>query len=304
MAARAIGDVMQRELGQPWIVDSKPGANGLIAAKSFLDAPPDSPILYLTVLSHVLLPFVMKVPFDVLADFQPVAMLGTSTALVCVPARATADTMTGFIDRAHTHHDSLNYLNPGNGTVSHLVPEILKTRFELSLTPVYYKTVQQGIGDLVAGDLDLGVVATGLALPHVQQGRLKAIAQIGSRRLDTLPNVATLDEQGLGDLQVRSFLPLYGRTAMNSATVARINRAVAVALADQRTLERFAAAQIEPLSMSAFEVGETMRHEHDRLGAVVQQLGIRSDDQGGLHNDSSLRDGDRHRRSSQLPASR
>lgn len=280
LAARLIGDAMQRELGQPWVVDPRPGASGVVAAKLFLEAPADSPVLYLTVLSHVLLPFLMKVPFD-LADFQPVATVGSSTLLVCVPAASPADTMAGFADYARPRAGTLNYLNPGNGTASHLLPEMMKARFGLDIAAVYYKSSARGIGDLMAGDLDLGVLATGMALPPVQQGRLKAIAQVSRRRLDTLPGVATLIEQGLEDLQVEGFLPLYGRTAMPAADVERINRAMAAALADRTTRERLASAYIEPLQMSAAEVGTTMKREHDRLGAVIQRLGIKADGQGG-----------------------
>jgi tripartite-type tricarboxylate transporter receptor subunit TctC len=281
VVARIVGDAMQREMGQPWVVDPRPGANGIIAARFFLDAPADAPILYLTVLSHVLLPFLMKVPFDVLADFQPVAMIGSPTFLVCVPTHSPADSVASFADYARARPGKLNYLNPGIGTVSHLLPEMLKIRFGLDIAVVYYKSIRQGIGDLMAGGIDLGVLGAGLALPHVQQGRLKAIAQVSRRRLDVLPGIATWDEQGLGDLRVDSLLPLYGRTAMPASTVARVNRAVAAALADPTTRDRLAVAHIEPMPMQPSEVRATMQREHDRLGAVIRQLGIKPDGQGG-----------------------
>jgi tripartite-type tricarboxylate transporter receptor subunit TctC len=281
LAARAVGEVMQRELGQPWLIDSRPGASGIIGAKTFLDASSDNPVLYLTVLSHVLLPFVMKVPFDVIADFQPVAMLGTSGFLLCVPAVSPASTVAGFVDCARAHAGQLNYLNPGNGTMPHLLTEMLKIRFGIDITGIYYKAIPQGILDLVAGNLDLGLLATGQAMPQVQQGRLKAIAQVSRHRVDVLPGVATLAEQGLDDLQVEAFLPLYGRTSMPAATVARINRAMAAALADGPTRERLAANYIEPLPLTPAEVGTAMRREHDRLGAVIRQLGITADGRGG-----------------------
>jgi tripartite-type tricarboxylate transporter receptor subunit TctC len=277
LAARAVGDVMQRELGQPWLVDPRPGANGVIAAKSFLEAPEDGHTLYLTVLSHVLLPFVTKLPFDVMADFQPVAMVGASTFLLCVPASSPANTVAEFVAYARANAGELNYLNPGNGTAAHLLPEMLKIRFGIDITSVYYKGYPAGINDLLAGNLDLGLVSTGLALPHVRQERLKAIAQVSRRRSDVLQGVATLAEQGLGELNVDTFLPLYCRTSMPAAAVDRVNRAMAAALADTKVRERLAAAHIEPLSMRPAEVGATMQREHDRLGALIRQLGIRAD---------------------------
>jgi tripartite-type tricarboxylate transporter receptor subunit TctC len=277
LAARAIGDGMHRELGQAWLVDSRPGANGVIAARAFLDAPADGHTLYLTVLGHVLLPFLVRVPFDVIADFQPVAMIGSSTFLLCVPASSPADTVAGFVAYAQSRSRSLNYLNPGNGTVPHLLPEMLKIRYGLDMASIYYKGVQQGISDLVAGDLDLGLLNTGLVQSHVQQGRLKAIAQVSRHRINALPGVATLAEQGLADLAIETYLPLYGRASMSAPAVARVNRAIAAALADQATRTRLAAAHIEPLPMQPAEVGATMQREHDRLGAVIRQLGIKAD---------------------------
>jgi tripartite-type tricarboxylate transporter receptor subunit TctC len=277
LAARAIGEAMHLELGQPWLIDPKPGASGVIAAKAFLDSPADGHTLYLTVLSHVLLPFLTKVPFDVLADFRPIAMIGASTFLLCVPAASPADTVAGFVDHARANPGKLNYLNPGIGSAPHLLPEMIKAKYGIDVTAVYYKGYVTGITDLIAGNLDLGLINTGLALPHVRQGRLKAIAQVGRHRIAGLESVATLAEQGLGDLTIESFLPLYGQISMPAPAVGRINRAVAATLADQATRERLAAIHIEPLPMQAADVDVAMRREHDRLGAIIQQLGIKAD---------------------------
>jgi len=277
LAARAISDGMQRELGQPWQVDPRPGANGVIAAKAFLDAPEDGHVLYLTVLSHVLLPFVTKVPFDVMADFQPIAMIGSGTFLLCVPASSPADTVAGFVAYAQANPGNLDYLNPGNATAPHLLPEMLKIRYGLDISSVYYKAVSAGIADLVAGDLDLGLLTTGLALPYVQQRRLKAIAQVSRRRLDVLAGVPTLAEQGLSELALDMFLPLYGRSSLPAENVARINHAVGVVLAAPATRARLATAHIEPLPLQPVEVGALLKREHDRLGAMIRQLGITAD---------------------------
>lgn len=275
--ARAIGDDMHRELGQPWRIDSRPGANGVIAAKAFLDAPADDYTLYLTVLSHVALPFLTKVPFDVMADFQPVAMIGSISTLLCVPADSPADTVASFVAYARANPGRLNYLNPGNGTVPHLMPEMLKIRYGLDIASVYYKANTAGIADLAAGRLALGLVATGLALPYLQDRRLKAIAQVSRRRTDALPGVATLTEQGLDDLAMEGLVPLYARTSMPAEKVARLNEAVRSALADPTTRARFAAAHIEPMSLQPAEVGAMLQREHDRLGRMIRQVGITTD---------------------------
>ena len=277
IAARTIGDDMERELGQPWRVDPRPGANGVIAARAFLDAPSDHHTLYLTVLSHLALPFLSKVPFDVIADFQPVAMIGTIPVLLCVPAASPANTVAGFVAYARANPGRLNYLNPGNGTVSHLMPEMLKIKYGLDVASVYYKAITVGIADLAAGRLAVGLVATGLALPYLQDGRLKAIAQVSRRRMDALAGVRTLAEQGVHDLAMDGLVQLYARTTMPAAKVARINEAVGLALAIPATRTRLAAAHIEPMPMPPSEVGAILRREHDRLGRMIRQVGITAD---------------------------
>ena len=129
VAARAVSEVMLGELGQPLIIDPRPGGNGVVAGQAVTGAAPDGYTLMLTVSAHVALPFLMKVPFDVVADFTPVAMLGVSSALVCVPPSLPVANLAELVDYARARPGKLNYLNPGNGTGAHLIPEQLKIRY-------------------------------------------------------------------------------------------------------------------------------------------------------------------------------
>jgi tripartite-type tricarboxylate transporter receptor subunit TctC len=136
IAGRAIGDAMQKELGQTWLIDPRPGANGIVAGQMFLASPADGYTLYLTVSGHVALPFLMKAPFDVMADFKPIAMVGVSTALLCVPPASPANTIAEFVAYAKANPGKLNYLNSGNGTGAHLLPELLKIKYDIDVTSI------------------------------------------------------------------------------------------------------------------------------------------------------------------------
>jgi tripartite-type tricarboxylate transporter receptor subunit TctC len=103
------------------------------------------------------------------------------------------------------------------------------------------------------------------------------LAVVGPKRLDELPEVATMAEQGVGDAEIRSSLPLYGQRALAPSIVERLNRAMAEALADPLTVKRLGAAYITPLPMTSDQLGETMQKEHDRLGRLIAQLGIKAD---------------------------
>lgn len=277
IAGRAISDAMQRELGQPLLIDPRPGANGIMAAQMFLGAPADGYTLYFTVSGHVAVPFVMKVPFDVIADFKPIAMVGVSTALLCVPPQSPATTVAEFVAYAKANPGKLNYLNSGNGTGAHLLPELFKIKYGLDITSISYKGLPPGVQDLLAGRLDLAMVSSTLVVQHVKAGRLKAIALVGPKRLVELPGVATLAEQGASDTEVRSTLPIYGQKGLSDAIVAKVNEAVRAAQADPETQKRLAAAYIDPLPMSPAETASALAAEHERLGKLIQQLGIKAD---------------------------
>ena len=277
VAARALSEAMQRELGQTWLIDPRPGANGILAAQLVLGAPADGYTLYLTVSGHVVLNLLMRAPFDAMADFRPIAMVGVSSALICVPPTSPANTIAEFVALARANPGKLNYLNPGNGTGAHLIPEQFRIKYGIDITSISYKGLPPGVQDLLGGRLDLGVVSTVLAGPHVKAGRLKAIGVVGLKRDRDLPDVATMEEQGEGDLQIQSSIPILGQKGLPDAIVERLNKAVNKALADPEVRARLAHANIDPMPMTPRELDEAMRREHERLGKLIRQLGITAD---------------------------
>jgi tripartite-type tricarboxylate transporter receptor subunit TctC len=277
VAGRSIGDAMQHELGQPWLIDPRPGANGIMAGQMFLASPADGYTLFLTVSGHVVLNMITKAPYDAMADFQPIAMIGVSTALLCVPPASPANTVAEFVAYSKANRGKLNYLNSANGTGAHLLPEMLKIKYDLDITSISYKGLPPGVQDLLAGRLDLAMVSTTLVMHHVKAGRLKAIAVIGPNRLADLPDVATMTEQGVADAEVRSSLPLYGQKDLPQPIVQRVNKAMNAALADAETKKRLDAIYVQPLPLTPAETADALNSEHERLAKMIDQLGIKAD---------------------------
>ena len=277
IAGRAIGDAMQQNLGQPWIIDPRPGANGMLAGQIFLSSPADGYTLFLTVSGHVALNFLMKAPYDAMKDFQPIAMIGVSTALLCVPPNVPANNVAEFVAYSRANPGKLNYLNSANGTGAHLLPELMKIKYKLDITSVPYKGLPPGVQDLLAGRLELAMVSTTIVMSHVKAGRLKAIGIVGPRRLAELPDVPTMGEQGAGDIEVRSSIPLYGHKDLPQPIVQRLNDAMRATLTDPETVKRLQQIYVEPLPLTPAETAKALDDEHDRLGKVIAQLGIKAD---------------------------
>jgi len=277
VSGRAIGDAMQQNLGQPWIIDPRPGANGMMAGQIFLSSPADGYTLFLTVSGHVALNFLMKAPYDAMKDFQPIGMIGVSTALLCVPPTVPANNVAEFVAFARANPGKLNYLNSANGTGAHLLPELMKIKYKLDITSISYKGLPPGVQDLLAGRLELGMVSTTMVINHVKAGRLKAIGIVGPNRLPELPDILTMGEQGAGDVEVRSSLPLYGHKDLPQPIVQRVNQALLASLADAETLNRLKQIYVEPLPMTPEATAKALDDEHERLGKVIEQLGIKAD---------------------------
>jgi tripartite-type tricarboxylate transporter receptor subunit TctC len=277
VAMRSMSEVLVADLGQQLVIDPRPGGNGFVAGQVLTAAPPDGYTLELTVSAQLAFPFLMKVPFDVMTDFTPIAMAGVATAIICVAKDLPIGNLAQLVEYARANPGKLNYLNPANGTSGHLMMEQLRIAQKVDLTSVSYKGLPPAIPDLLAQRIQVGVVSTPIILQHAVSGAVKPIAIVAARRLRELPDVPTMVEQGFGDMEVRSAFPLYGPKGLPTAIVARLNDAVRKAQGDGDVQRRLATAYIDPTPMTVAEVTAWLDHEHERLGKLIKQLGIKAD---------------------------
>lgn len=276
-AGRAISEAMAANLGQPLLIDPRPGGNGIVAGVAVAASPPDGYTTFLTVSGMMVLPLLVKAPFDMIRDFTPIAMLGVSSSILCVHPSLPVGNVAELVAYARATPGKLNYLNAGNGTPGHMVFEALKIARGLDITSITYKGLPPGIPDLVAGRIEMAVVSTSLIQQQAKAGATKAIAILGPRRLTEFPGIATLGEQGYGDIEVLTWIAFLGPPKMPDEIVGRLNAAVGAALADPVSQRRLAAADITPMPMSARQLGDAMVREYDRLGALISRLGIKAD---------------------------
>jgi tripartite-type tricarboxylate transporter receptor subunit TctC len=278
IVARAMADPMQTELGQPIVVDPRPGANSTLATAMVTQAPADGYTWVLATLAHVVAPHLQPVPYDCLADFQGVALIGVATAVAVVHPSVPARTLNELVEYGRANPGKLNYLNPGNGSSIHLAAELLKNQARFDMTSVPYRGIPPGIPDLLEGRLQVGLLPTPLAAQPIQGGKLRALALIGSTRSPMIPEVPTFAEAGFGDAQVMSWYTIAVRAGTPPDIAARINGAALKAIANPETRARLDKAGCEvPTPRSPAEVQALYAADYARYGKLVKEAGIKGE---------------------------
>ena len=269
---------MAAELGQPIVVDPRPGANSTLATAMVPQAPADGYSWVIATLSHVVVPHLQSVPYDALKDFQGVALVAVATSVATVNADLPVKSLKELVDYGRANPGKLNYLNPGNGSSIHLAAELLKNHSRFDMTSVPYRGIPPGMPDLLEGRLQVGLLPGPLALPHIQSGKLRALAFLGDRRSKVLPDVPTFTEAGFGEAQVMSWYTIAVKAGTPPEIVARIHAAAAKVTAAAETRERLDRASCEvPAPRSPAEVQALYAADFTRYGKLVKDAGIKGD---------------------------
>src|SRR5687768_8950394 len=194
--ARAVSQKLGEKLGTTIVVDNKPGAGGTIGSDLVAKAPADGYTLLLATSStHSIGPsFGNKLPYDAVADFTPIAHVGNAPSIMVVPNNAPAKTVKEWIDYARKNPGKLNYASSGNGTVVHLTSEYFKAQTGLFLVHIPYRGTALSIPDLVSGKVDLLFDSLPSGLPHVKEGRLRALGITSLKRSPLLPELPAISE--------------------------------------------------------------------------------------------------------------
>ena len=278
IVTRALADPMQADLGQTVVVEPKPGGNSTLATAMIPQLPADGYNSVMATISHVVVPHLQSVPYDPLTDFQPVALATVATSVATVNPSLPVKTLKELVDYAKANPGKLNYLNPGNGTSLHLSTELLKNQYKVDITPVPYRGVPPGVPDLLEGRLQVGWLPGPLAIQHVQNGKLRALAVLADKRLATLPDVPTFAEAGFADAQVVSWYVIAVRAGTPAPIVERLHASALKSLQDPATRDRLTKAGCEvPPPRSPAEVLAMWKADYARYGKLVKEAGIKAE---------------------------
>lgn len=276
--ARALSLKLGEKLGQTVVVDNRPGAGGTIGADAASKATPDGYTLLLSTSStHSIGPAINpKIPYNAETDFTPIGYVATSPNVVLVPLSSPAKTMREFIDHARKHPGKLNYASSGNGTIINLTTEYFKAESGTFILHIPYRGTALAIPDLVSGKLDLLIDSLVTGLPHVKDGKLRALAVTSLHPTALAPGLPTVAES-LPGFESVTWFGVYGPKGLPADLVFKINGALNAALREGDVKERFARLGAEPTGGTPQAFAAMVKTDAAKWKKIISERKISSD---------------------------
>jgi tripartite-type tricarboxylate transporter receptor subunit TctC len=275
--ARVFAPRMSELIGQPVIVDNRPGSNGNVASEMVARAAPDGYMLYVAADAQIVIgPHLYKTNFDALKDFAPVATLANTQMLLAVHPSLPVKNLQEFVEYARQAKPPLAYGSIGNGSQHHLVMEMLKARAGIDLLHVPFKGGGPATIALLAGEISAafgGNSVTG----HVKAGKLRALAVAGKDRSTTFPDLPRLADVYPG-LEVTPWIAVFAPSGVPAPILAKLRDTASTALAEPATQEAIRrVGGLEPYRATPEEFSALIRAEYTRYGEIINAVGVRVD---------------------------
>lgn len=272
ITARVVAEPMGRLLGRQVVVDNRPGAGGSIGMSEAARAAPDGATLAVATLStHDVNPAVYrKLPYDPVGDFVAVTELVRAPGVLVVHPSLPARDLQQFIAHLKANPDKVNYASPGNGTIGHMWAELFKSATGTSMTHVPYRGAGPALTDLIGGRAQVYFDQVASSLPHIQSGKLRALAVSWDARLDVLPEVPTFREAGLPASNDASWFGLVAPAGTPADVVARIQAAAAAAVREPAVSTRLQELGLFPSGSTPQAFGAQVRQEIDKMKRVSE----------------------------------
>lgn len=277
-STRVIAERMARELGQPVIIENRPGAGGNIGSQVVAQAAPDGYLLVAgTIGSHAINMFITpNMPYDARLDFTPIALTTLNPMLIVVSKSVEAKDLKELVELSKKKPGGFSYGSAGVGSGPHLAGELLKQKTGANLVHVPYKDAGQSVADVLGDRLEVLIYPMPALLPHVTAGTIKPIAALSENRQPQLPQVPTAIEQGLDGFVVDGWNGLLGPKGLPEDVVSRLNAAVQTALNDPEVKQKLAVQGLRGVGGSSVDFAKFMDAEIKRWGTVVKEGNIKN----------------------------
>ena len=276
LMARAISKSMGTTLGQPVIIDNKPGGGGIIGFSEVARQPADGYTLMFPSILAVTNPALMPTyPFDITREFSAVTVVGYIPHALVVRPGFPAKDLAGLVAMTKAKPGQIAYGSSGNGTSAHLAGAMFASRADINVTHVPYRGAGPAMQDLLGGQIQYMFLDMSSALSQIQAGKLRALAVAPARRFQGLPDVPTIAEQGYPGFDIRAWYGLLVRSGTPPATIERLHAEVKTALASREVRELFKAQGIEPGGIPPAEFQQLIKTDLAQWKRIVDQLGIK-----------------------------
>lgn len=278
IVARQLQPGLKTSLGQTVVVDNKPGAGGLIASSTVARAKPDGNTLLMAFDTHAINPFAYKnLPYDTFKDFTPITQLVRFPLVIAANPALSASNVRELIELAKSNPNAVRYASSGIGSLNQLAAEALATEAGVHFLHVPYKGGGPAVQAVLAGEVDLFFSSYAAVQAHIAAKTIKVLGVTGTSRIKQLPQVPTVAEQGYKSFEAYSWIGVFGPAHMQSETVSRLHDALAASIRQPKVVEALTAQGFEIAIGSPADLGNLVRHEHDKWQAVARKANIQFD---------------------------
>jgi len=275
--ARFMAQRLTAGLGHQVIVENKPGAGGILGIEAGIKSPPDGYTLTLIASSYTVNPSVYKINFDPMNDITPIIQISQGPLLIVVKPSLPVKTTKDLVALAKSKPGQLNFASSGQGSVIHLATELFDSMAGVKMNHIPYKGTGPALTDTIGGQTDLFFSSTATALPHVQSGKLRAIAVTTAKRIPALPNVPTVAESGVPGYEVILWHGLIGPKGLPRPVVDRINGEVTKALKLKETGEQLQNDGVDPAGGTPEQFGAQIKKEIGIWRKVAADAGVKAE---------------------------
>jgi len=277
ITARTVAPALGDALGQPVVVENRPGAAGMVGAQAMMSSPADGYTLMMGSNSSLAVApnLYPSWPYDPVKGIAPISNLAITPFVLVVKLGLPAQSLAEFVRLAKEKPGQLSMASGGNGSSNHLVGELFQMMTGLKLSHVPYKGTGAALVDLAGGQVDLLFDQASSTVPNVRGGKIRALAVASSSRQSALPDTPTFAEAGLRDFEIDNFTGLVGPAGMPADAVAKLHAAAVKALATPQVRERFASLGVQPVGDTPEQFGAVIREDLARWSRVIKSAGVK-----------------------------